>query len=192
MKQMGYDLTNAYDFVKNKRPCISPNLHFMGQLLEFQKQLCSSGESASLLVLADDTSCANNTVAHEQQIQQHSAACRVPCSTTCDNEIIKPHSVSAPSSLHLFSKSRSKSPDGAKCRKRNESTVTTAQLSSRTLPLTSLSLPSTPVTMFKNHFPGCHEAISPYTQQPLQLSTCRVIAHSTECCMPYLSLTETL
>ena len=191
MKQMGYDLTNAYDFVKNKRPCISPNLHFMGQLLEFQKQLCSNGEGG-LLVLADDTSCANNTVAHEQQIQQHSAACRVPCSTMCDNESIKPHSVSAPSSLHLFSKSRSKSPDGAKCRKSNESTVTSAQLPSRTLPLTSLSLPSTPVTMFKNHFPGCHEAISPYTQQPLQLSTCRVIAHSTECCMPYLSLTETL
>ena len=49
MKHHQKDLTQAYDFVKQKRPCISPNLHFMGQLLEFQKQLqlatspCSSG-----------------------------------------------------------------------------------------------------------------------------------------------------
>ena len=46
MKHHQRDLTQAYDFVKQRRPCISPNLHFMGQLLEFQKQLqlakCSS------------------------------------------------------------------------------------------------------------------------------------------------------
>jgi len=39
MKTMGWDLSKAYDFVKQKRPCISPNLHFMGQLLQFEKQL---------------------------------------------------------------------------------------------------------------------------------------------------------
>lgn len=39
MKTMNMDLAKAYEFVKEKRPCISPNLHFMGQLLEFQKQL---------------------------------------------------------------------------------------------------------------------------------------------------------
>ena len=39
MKTMDWDLSKAYDFVKQKRPCISPNLHFMGQLLEFEKQL---------------------------------------------------------------------------------------------------------------------------------------------------------
>lgn len=51
MKHHQTDLTQAYDFVKQKRPCISPNLHFMGQLLAFQKQLqltssCCSNESA--------------------------------------------------------------------------------------------------------------------------------------------------
>ena len=39
MKTMDYELSKAYEFVKQKRPCISPNLHFMGQLLEFEKQL---------------------------------------------------------------------------------------------------------------------------------------------------------
>lgn len=39
MKAMQWDLSKAYEFVKEKRPCISPNLHFMGQLLEFEKQL---------------------------------------------------------------------------------------------------------------------------------------------------------
>jgi dual specificity MAP kinase phosphatase len=46
MKHLQMDLTKAYDFVKQKRPCISPNLHFMGQLLEFEKTLrsCSATE----------------------------------------------------------------------------------------------------------------------------------------------------
>ena len=39
MKHHQKDLTQAYDFVKQRRPCISPNLHFMGQLLAFQRQL---------------------------------------------------------------------------------------------------------------------------------------------------------
>jgi len=41
MKTMQWDLSRAYEFVKQRRPCISPNLHFMGQLLEFQKRLLS-------------------------------------------------------------------------------------------------------------------------------------------------------
>lgn len=44
MKTMQMELSKAYEFVKEKRPCISPNLHFMGQLLEFQKQLKLSPE----------------------------------------------------------------------------------------------------------------------------------------------------
>ncbi|CAI8002484.1 Dual specificity protein phosphatase 1 [Geodia barretti] len=30
MKTLNYDLRSAYDFVKSKRSCVSPNLHFMG------------------------------------------------------------------------------------------------------------------------------------------------------------------
>lgn len=47
MKHHQTDLTQAYDFVKQRRSCISPNLHFMGQLLEFQKRLQSGSSSNS-------------------------------------------------------------------------------------------------------------------------------------------------
>lgn len=47
MKHHQKDLTQAYDFVKQRRPCISPNLHFMGQLLAFQKQLQSATSPSS-------------------------------------------------------------------------------------------------------------------------------------------------
>lgn len=43
---MSWNLSKAYEFVKEKRPCISPNLHFMGQLLEFEKQLQLSNKEA--------------------------------------------------------------------------------------------------------------------------------------------------
>ena len=51
MKHHQKDLTQAYDFIKERRPCISPNLHFMGQLLEFQKQLQPSRSPS----LSDDS-----------------------------------------------------------------------------------------------------------------------------------------
>ena len=47
MKHQQKDLTQAYDFVKQRRSCISPNLHFMGQLLEFQKRLNPTSDSVS-------------------------------------------------------------------------------------------------------------------------------------------------
>ena len=37
MKTQNMSMKAAYDFVKEKRPCIGPNLHFMGQLLEMEK-----------------------------------------------------------------------------------------------------------------------------------------------------------
>ena len=48
MKTMNVGLTRAYDFVKQKRPCISPNLNFMGQLLEFEKKLNEKRDSETM------------------------------------------------------------------------------------------------------------------------------------------------
>lgn len=44
MRHMQLSLDNAYRFVKDKRPTISPNLNFMGQLLQYEKQLAEKGE----------------------------------------------------------------------------------------------------------------------------------------------------
>lgn len=43
MKTRNMSLEDSYKFVKSKRPIISPNLHFMGQLVEYQRQLFSLG-----------------------------------------------------------------------------------------------------------------------------------------------------
>jgi len=45
MKHMNWDLQKAFDFLKDKRPCVAPNLSFMGQLLAFQRQLYPKRES---------------------------------------------------------------------------------------------------------------------------------------------------
>jgi len=37
MKHLGLSLNDAYNFVKEKRPEISPNLNFMGHLLKYEK-----------------------------------------------------------------------------------------------------------------------------------------------------------
>lgn len=39
MKHTWMTMTDAYKFVKARRPIISPNLNFMGQLLEFEEDL---------------------------------------------------------------------------------------------------------------------------------------------------------
>ena len=42
MKHLNMTVDKAYDYVKQKRPEISPNLGFMGQLLEYQNGLKGS------------------------------------------------------------------------------------------------------------------------------------------------------
>ncbi|KAM8947850.1 dual specificity protein phosphatase 10 isoform 2-T2 [Pelodytes ibericus] len=48
MKHTRMTMTDAYKFVKGKRPIISPNLNFMGQLLEFEEDL-NNGISPRIL-----------------------------------------------------------------------------------------------------------------------------------------------
>ena len=181
MKHTGYDVTNAYDFVKTKRPCISPNLHFMGQLLEFQRQLCRKESNTTVVLAGSDLP--PQTIAGS-------------ISDSASN-IVSSHSQSAPSSLHLFRRSRSITPDTTNCRSHEENIAACPFPSadhSGSLPLASVSLPSTPVTMFKNHLPSRH-GVTPYDHKSRTLhlhSPCRVAARKTECCIPYLSITKTL
>ncbi|KAM8926961.1 dual specificity protein phosphatase 8-like [Pelodytes ibericus] len=53
MRSMGLSLDDAYRFVKEKRPTISPNFNFLGQLLEYEMSIANSQPSA-----ADKPSCA--------------------------------------------------------------------------------------------------------------------------------------
>ena len=43
MQHFGLTMQQAYQFVKEKRPAISPNLNFMGQLVEFEREIQSHG-----------------------------------------------------------------------------------------------------------------------------------------------------
>ena len=55
MKLHQWNLSQAYDYVKSRRPHISPNLHFMGQLLVFQKQLESERSARDVLCTASSS-----------------------------------------------------------------------------------------------------------------------------------------
>ncbi|XP_041636528.1 dual specificity protein phosphatase 16 [Cheilinus undulatus] len=69
MKRMDMNLDEAYRFVKEKRPTISPNFNFLGQLLDFEKKIKSPNEeklkslhpeSVELPVLSDNSEPAAN------------------------------------------------------------------------------------------------------------------------------------
>ena len=49
MYHFGMSMHSAYQFVKEKRPAISPNLNFMGQLVEFEKELSTTYSQREIL-----------------------------------------------------------------------------------------------------------------------------------------------
>lgn len=51
MKYFGMPMQSAYQYVKERRPAISPNLNFMGQLVEFEN--CSEDKECVALKLTD-------------------------------------------------------------------------------------------------------------------------------------------
>lgn len=230
MKTMQWDLSRAYEFVKQKRPRISPNLHFMGQLLEFQKQLQELwGENMSHVDDMADT-CADTP----QPILSHAAAycdvsiydCTSPVMEELEDECDSFHcssltplpSASAPSSLN-FGNNDSKSkqdqfdPNHSAQVSTKDSRNHRSVTKPTTLPLlksislqpttyytthtdsllwkdrqllSSISLPATPITQYKNHLPY---ASSPQrVPHPLQLSPCRVeaaLGSRSESCLNY-------
>ena len=56
MTYFGLSMQTAYQLVKDKRPAISPNLNFMGQLVSYKKELHKDREIRDLnfFLLSDD------------------------------------------------------------------------------------------------------------------------------------------
>ena len=50
MKYLNMGLDKAYDYVKKRRPEISPNIGFMGQLIEYGKKLHGKDLKAGIYI----------------------------------------------------------------------------------------------------------------------------------------------
>ena len=137
MKSLNLDLRSAYDFVKTRRSCVSPNLHFMGQLLEFEKCL---GRCTAPTSEADRFS--SNSLVCVQEEEEEVDVCSLPRSWINKE---KRRAVSTPASLEI-------SPYSVPIRK------AAAHTPSPVAPNTSSSLPCTPLPGPWNH---THQRSSP-------------------------------
>lgn len=169
MKTLDYDLKSAYDFVKCRRPCVSPNLHFMGQLLEFEKRL-------------GNCTASRNDVDTLTSVQEEDERLHSLSASWVGKD--KRRAISTPSALELYS-----SPFDSTSSIAHKPTLSPC-------PLNTSSLPSTPLTGLRNHgcLPNKSSLCGPVShscslQSLAALGTCCPVPKS---CTPFCKVTESL
>jgi len=84
-------LTEAYDIIRAHRPCASPNLNFMGQLLMFSKCLCCKASSPGVRSVSSPAQAAllasvclrKSPVSSPQSSECHPMCHEAPPATNC-------------------------------------------------------------------------------------------------------------
>ncbi|XP_041853203.1 dual specificity protein phosphatase 8a isoform X2 [Melanotaenia boesemani] len=86
MKTMGLSSDDAYRFVKDRRPSISPNFNFLGQLLEFEKGL------RLLKALASDDKISDNNSKQSSEVNGVTTGCEMNGHhSNCDSSVAELH-----------------------------------------------------------------------------------------------------
>nr|XP_020469410.1 dual specificity protein phosphatase 8 isoform X2 [Monopterus albus] len=88
MKTMGLSSDDAYRFVKDRRPSISPNFNFLGQLLEFEKGL----RLLQALSSTSDDKISENTTKQSSEVKGVSIGFEMNGHhSNCDSSLVEPH-----------------------------------------------------------------------------------------------------